>query len=126
MRGIIMVADTAKFSDAASSPVFVPARRPPARQARLRMCSDGIGHDKFLELVEQRLSHAFTPRVHQRTPLSRRHSVSTACRPISACTSRNRKGSTGSVCPCRSASSPASRCAGWPGSRKIWATAISA
>ena len=57
---IVKPADATKVSDAIVRVFIDLGDRTNRNKARLKYVLDGIGHDKFLELVEQRLGHAFT------------------------------------------------------------------
>ena len=57
---IVKPADATKVSDAIVRVFIDLGDRTNRNKARLKYVLDGIGHDNFLELVEQRLGHAFT------------------------------------------------------------------
>ena len=57
---IVKPADATKVSDAIVRVFIDLGDRSNRNKARLKYVLDGIGHDKFLEFVEQRLGHAFT------------------------------------------------------------------
>ena len=86
---IVKPADATKVADAIVRVFIDTGDRTNRLKARLKYVIDGIGMDKFLELVEEKLGHAFTPRARRRP--SRRVRPSIAWR-ISACTSRSRIG----------------------------------
>ena len=57
---IVKPADATKVSDAIVRVFIDLGDRTNRNKARLKYVLDGIGHDKFLALVEERLGHAFT------------------------------------------------------------------
>src|SRR6201996_5317399 len=57
---IVKPADATKVSDAIVRVFIDLGDRTNRNKARLKYVLDGMGHDKFLELVEQRLGHPFT------------------------------------------------------------------
>jgi ferredoxin-nitrite reductase len=57
---IVKPADATKVADAIVRVFIELGDRTNRNKARLKYVLDGMGHDKFLALVEERLGHAFT------------------------------------------------------------------